>query len=41
MGAQAATLLLERMRGGASVAPRSVVFEPVLVSRGWMANGNP
>jgi len=33
MGAQAATLLLERMQGNASQAPRSVVFEPVLVSR--------
>ena len=33
MGAQAATLLLERMRGNATQAPRSVVFEPVLVSR--------
>jgi LacI family transcriptional regulator len=33
MGAQAATLLLERMRGNAALAPRAVVFEPVLVSR--------
>jgi DNA-binding LacI/PurR family transcriptional regulator len=33
MGAQAATLLLERMRGNATRAPRSVIFEPVLVSR--------
>jgi LacI family transcriptional regulator len=33
MGAQAATLLLERMRGNPAQAPRSVVFEPVLVSR--------
>jgi LacI family transcriptional regulator len=32
MGAQAAALLLERMRGGSAQAPRSVVFEPVLVS---------
>lgn len=33
MGAQAATLLLERMRGNPDQAPRSLVFEPVLVSR--------
>jgi LacI family transcriptional regulator len=33
MGAQAAALLLERMRGNPTQAPRSVVFEPVLVSR--------
>ena len=33
MGAQAATLLLERMRGNTSQAPRSMVFEPVLVTR--------
>jgi LacI family transcriptional regulator len=33
MGAQAATLLLERMRGSGSLPPRSIVFEPVLVSR--------
>jgi len=32
MGAQAAAMLLERMRGS-SMAPRSVVFEPVLVTR--------
>jgi len=33
MGAQAATLLLERMGGNTSQAPRSLVFEPVLVTR--------
>jgi LacI family transcriptional regulator len=33
MGAEAATLLLERMRGAGMAAPRSLVFEPVLVSR--------
>jgi DNA-binding LacI/PurR family transcriptional regulator len=33
MGAQAAALLLERMHGNPTQAPRSVVFEPVLVSR--------
>jgi len=33
MGAQAAALLLERIQGGNHQAPRSVVFEPVLVSQ--------
>ena len=33
MGAQAAALLLERMHGNPTQAPRSVVFEPVLVIR--------
>lgn len=33
MGVQAATLLLERIRGNANQPPRSVVFEPMLVSR--------
>lgn len=32
MGAQAATMLLERIRGGNAQAPRSMVFEPVLVT---------
>jgi LacI family transcriptional regulator len=33
MGAQAAEMLLERMRGGGMPTPRSLVFEPALVSR--------
>ena len=33
MGAQAATMLLERIRGNAAQPPRVVVFEPVLVRR--------
>jgi DNA-binding LacI/PurR family transcriptional regulator len=33
MGAEAASLLLERMRSGGTQPPRSLVFEPVLVSR--------